>query len=588
MGTERRGARDRVSITMDMDTDSLKMDWEKGVTIGTNAFKAMAERVAELEPDCEYLATLEFAYGNVLLLEGLGILTPEFALSFAEAVNANRDVAWTLTPEARQSKLGVSVAQRVYRIQPEDRAEPYPGSPRSPPPSSYRMDAEGVVDLDGPWTPGTTVVDTDMDADEARLPVYDRGAGLYTGLTEFGHWVTARDEYDDLLSKERFESFARFITGTSGNQALLATGSVLVLVGADFLPATVRAVGIAAGGVVLRRSARRLGTAGQRQHVAEAGAVGVAAGLGQLASAFPTLEGFVAAIRAALTEPAGFTGPFYRFAENVAYRVGPQLHRLPFFGFDAITGEQAIHATRLQLAGYLGQRTVQTILKWPLLTQFVLALTEHRQTLAIGTILSTFYYYFGYHHAHRYVPSRQRYYLAINSAKAFAAKGKLLRGRMKALDKKIALYPKYWPPPAGRGRGAPAPIPNPAKARDQGKSAGIGGRLTNIQTERASLQFTPVLQADVWQRGGPAPGRGGPPNQCPRTPRGKAVKAGDDDLEKACCDVDDLVTRLLAVEVEIDNLEAAVDQEMQNFGIPLQSSLDGWSVVDQAFAKLGV
>lgn len=549
------------------------------VKVATFAFESLAYRVAEHEPDCEYLGALEFAYGNVLLLEGLGILTADFARRFAEAVDANRAVAWTMTSEARQTKLDLNIAQRVYRISPEDRPASYPRSPKT---SSRRVDPEDmkmedVVDLDGPWTPSTTVVDTTADADEAAVPAYDTGPGLYDGLTALGHWVTENDEGDDLLSKDRFQSFARFITGTTANQALLATGSVLVIIGSDFLPAPVRGVALAAGGIVLRRSAR-IATHGTRQHVADAGTLGAAAGLVQIASALPTIDGFVTALRAALTEPAGLFGVGHRLAENLASWVGTN--------FLGTTSEQAIHATRLWLARYLSVRGVREILDWPLLTQAILGLAASRQVLAVGTVASTLYYYFGYHHANRYVPSRQRYYLAINSAKVFADKEKLLRKRIKDVGKKIALYPARWPPAAGAGA-PPAPV-NPAILRDKALSVGITNRLTNIVVARQTLaaQNPTVPAAEAWVRGGPAPGQGGNPNQCPRIPRGQGVQAGDLDLEKKCCDVDDLVTRILAVEVEIDNLQAQADQELANFGIQIASSIDTWSVVDEVFAKL--
>lgn len=190
-------------------------------------------RVETHKPDCEYLAHLETANAHVMMLEAIGVVTPAFAKRFKGAVDVNVEVAMGyMTPEAREAKLRPGARQYVYEIQANDMS--MDGAMASPsryfvPTTPKKQGSKLNMDVD------PMKLSAPADPDEARVPAYDRGDGLYDGLTELGRWVVVNDDDNALLDKDRWKSFTRFVTGTYTNMALLSAGSIVVVAAADFI-----------------------------------------------------------------------------------------------------------------------------------------------------------------------------------------------------------------------------------------------------------------------------------------------------------------------------------------------------------------
>ena len=253
-----------------------------------SALNGLHQRTSEAPIDCEYVATLEATNAYVAYLAGIGIVTEKFATKFAEAVELNKRAAMTMTAEARQTKLSPGDTEEIYLIEPEDR--PSKGARRGSYGDFFVSAKDSGADVydDGELTPRTESASTG-----ARLPVYDDFPGAYDDLEELGDWVTAGDDWDTLLSWDRIRSFGRFINGTHTNRAIVAAGTGIMLMGADFINPYVRAALFGGAAWALARSARRATAQAEDNDLAE-----WAAGLG--AGGFAT---FAVALQQALTPP---------------------------------------------------------------------------------------------------------------------------------------------------------------------------------------------------------------------------------------------------------------------------------------------
>ena len=105
-----------VEVTLD---ELRKRDNRDVVAGGTMAFGTLVDRTERYQPDCEYLAELELANGYVIILQSMGIVTPEFAAKFADAVDYNVRTAMTkMTAEERENELVMREEQYVYVVPP--------------------------------------------------------------------------------------------------------------------------------------------------------------------------------------------------------------------------------------------------------------------------------------------------------------------------------------------------------------------------------------------------------------------------------------------------------------------------------------
>ena len=391
-----------------MDPDELLAgDNSNAFLQAVRGYETMNNRVELLKPDCEYLAALEAANGYVVFLGGVGIVTADFVTSFTDAVDKNVRAAMTMTAEARQTKLVMDNDQYVYSILPNDKAVPDALAPLD----TTVLPKSNNTSEDGPWTPAT-VITTMVDADEDARPRYDRGDNLYEGLTEMGVWITRNGHRrNDLLSLDRWRSFARFVAGTSSATLLLATSSAIIVAGIDIIPWQVQVALIGIGALWIRRSARQV-TAGRARNMAtDVGAFAVAGGAIGTVTATSRFKDFVTALQTALRRPTGDTymAAGRRLRERIAHAAG---------------GEEAVHNDRLFRGAQEGDAGVRNVMNEDYSRWFLGLLLANRQAIAAALVAGNLYYYFGYHHANRYVPNRQRYYLAINSASVFERRWK--------------------------------------------------------------------------------------------------------------------------------------------------------------------
>lgn len=586
-----------VEVTLD---ELRKRDNRDVIAGGTLAFGTLVDRTERYQPDCEYLAELELANGYVIILQSMGIVTPEFAAKFADAVDYNVRTAMTkMTAEERENELVMREEQYMYAVPPSDDdaaskrlydvVDSIFVSPNKKPraPSRSEEDARDgatklVLDAPDQVPLGMEAEDPDL----TRVPRYDRGEGVYEGLTKLGRWVTSNDENDLILGWDRFKAFSRFITGSTTAMTATAVGTLVVVASLDFLPWQARAVLLGASGVVLGIAGRRTRSAMNLQTGGVTGGLISVLTIPMVAIG-PSLKDFIDALLVACTPvtPSGWLdvrGWIVQGMEWAAYHFPDKLAWI--FGLN--NGEVGRAEVRLLNAAWTHVHRVLEVLKHPWLLALIKGLVAWKQTLSLVAIAGGFYYYFGLHYAHRYVPGRQKHYLALNSVKAFSDAEKKARKKLKRAGDLIA---QVKPTVGAAGAMMRRMIAQDQQALERRK-AGISTRLGDITSDREDLVIGPVAAADVWRRNHPGlqrrRGRNDP--SCPaRSPRGQAVNAGDPDYEKACCDVDALIQRFSAVEAQIDQLRVDAQQKLAQYNIQIASCAGGEiSVVDEVFAKL--
>lgn len=505
-------------------------------------------RVEKHKPDCEYLVHLENANAHVMMLEAIGVVTPAFAKRFTGAVDLNVEVAMAyMTPEAREAQLRPGARQYVYEIKandmPEDVAMASPS--RYFVPSTPKKKGSGLAMDTDPMK-----LSAPADPDEARVPVYDRGDGLYDGLTELGRWVVVNDDANALLDMDRWKSFARFVTGTYTNMALLSAGSIVVVAAADFIPTPLRLALLGAGGFFLKRSARRALNGRWRQQAEDGVALVVAAGA--LEGVRLRIEDIVETLRVVLQDPEpGPWGWRQRFREWLATKMPREIPLFGYFG----GGEDGVANERLATAAQRGVLAVKRVLESNRVTRFLVGALANRYVLGVGVVGATLLYYAGYHHSGRYIPNRQRYYLGINSAKRLKAQTQALRSRLDQSDDQIGVL---------RGRLPSVEDAKEALRRAKEDNQGVPAAETNVRNtkddKRAGERVIKEFNEEKVRI----------KNRLNAIDRERAAVApDDDDLQPACAAVDALVVRILdekdnQVPAYIRRLDAAVALAVQD------------------------
>ena len=503
-----------------------------------SALDGLHQRTSEAPIDCEYVATLEATNAYVAYLAGIGIVTEKFATKFAEAVELNKRAAMTMTAEARQTKLSPGDTEEIYLIEPEDR--PSKGARRGSYGDFFVSAKDSGADVydDGELTPRTESASTG-----ARLPVYDDFPGAYDDLEELGDWVTAGDDWDTLLSWDRIRSFGRFINGTHTNRAIVAAGTGIMLMGADFINPYVRAALFGGAAWALARSARRATAQAEDNDLAE-----WAAGLG--AGGFAT---FAVALQQALTPPpAGLGGMWHRFQEKFAETFD-----------DDVVGARLFSPLANHIPG------IQVIRNDPLLVQTIRAIVGARHWLAAGTALGFLTYFCAFHHACRYVPSRQRYYLHVNRLDIFQKYIDDMKACLNRIKTKIDMYPPM----------ADVPAPNGRMVRPSHDAQRVWNTDKRNHTQQAN-QFKDDLD-DIYARR--------------RNVNDDATT--NDELEQACVTVNRYMNDMRAMERQIQRLAATVRAKLLTFNpaIRLRDAICprthprlNASVVEEVFAKLAL
>jgi len=494
-----------------------------------SALNGLHQRTSEARIDCDYVATLETANTYVAYLAGIGVVTDKFAADFAEAASLNKDAAMTMTAEARQTKLSLGITEELYLIELED----WP-SKRAPRTSygDFFVSAKGssVNADDGELTPRTEFKSTG-----ARLPVYDDFVGAYEGLTEMGNWVTANDALDDLFSLDRFRSFARFINGTHTNRAIVAAGTGIMLMGADFLPPYLRAALFGGSAYIMTRAARRAVNQAAENELAQ-----WAAGLG--AGGFTA---FLAAMQQVLTPPPEEPQWWWQ-------RI--------WHGFAAWWDGNPVGAGIFSdWANHIPG--IERIRNSQFLMQAATTIYTSRHTLAVSTLLGFVTYYAAAHHSWHYVPSRQRYYLHINRLEIFEKYTDDLKACLNRIKAKIKRYQPMPDVPAPNG-GMRRPSHDAQRVWDTDKR----------NHEMDAEQYGDDLDAILRRR---------------RDVNDDADT--HDELEQACRDVNRFMNDLRAKERQIQRLAARVRAKLASFVPPIHVPPicpTNASVVDEVFAQL--
>ena len=602
-----------------------KHDHGKVVAHAVKAAANTIDLVERYQPDCDYLAMLSTANGYVEFLAGIGIVTEAFAKQFANAVDQNLSIAMTkMTSEERQRELVMGEEQYTYRVgsgasaSANEPAKRIAGDDLShlfvtPQRARNRAhdesgsdDDDGLEDvLDVPTTPvlqktdvreGKTAMQAPGDADEEAVSRYDQGPGLYDGLTEMGRWVTANDLRDDLLSKDRWLSFVRMVTGTFTGATLLSAGTIVVVAALDMIPWPVRAGMIGLGGLGLRYAARRGQSRARTEARALGGDFGATVATLIVQGGQQVLTDLVRAYQVTLREGRVLQG-YGWVREQIARYAGPYLAQLPF-GIGRWMGDPGIALGEVRLSNAAGVAAyAKRVLENPWMRSLVTTLAASRYFLAGATVAGSLFYYFVPHHATKYVPNRQKYYLGINSAKTFnRLKGKQ-DDKLNNINDLIGLIrpgPDVAADPGDTDAVRAAALAT-RRARSlehaqlNARRVGISNRLAQILSDREAVTITPTPAAVIApQPFQPAPPGAPPPvlPPCPRNPRGPGAIAGEPDLEKACCDVEALVLRYRVVCVEIQQLELDVRWSLAANNIQINSCYGDVSVVDEVFAKL--
>jgi hypothetical protein len=524
-----------------LDLDGLRayiLDDSKEMRECWSALNDLHKRTSEVPIDCEYVATLEATNAYVAYLAGIGILTEKFATKFAEAVELNKRAAMTMTAEARQTKLSPGDTEEIYLIEPEDR--PSKGARRASYGDFFVSAKDSGADVydDGELTPKTESASTG-----ARLPVYDDFPDAYDDLEELGDWVTAGDEWDTLLSWDRIRSFGRFINGTHTNRAIVAAGTGIMLMGADFINPYVRAALFGGATWALARSARRATAQAEDNDLAE-----WAAGLGA-----GGVAAFAVALQQALTPPpAGPLGTWQRLRERLVGAVDGD-----------VVGARLFSALADRIPG------LQTIRDSAFLVETIRAIVGARHYLAAGTALGFLTYFCAFHHSCRYVPSRQRYYLHVNRLDIFQKYIDDMKACLDRIKTKIAMYP-------------PMPdvlAPNGRMVRPSHDAQRVWNTDKRNHAQQAN-QLKDDLD-DIYARR--------------RNVNDDA--ATNDELERACVTVNRYMDDMRAMERQIQRLAATVRAKLLTFNppIPLPRAICpqthprlNASVVEEVFAKLAL
>jgi len=600
-------------------------DHGKVVAHAVKAAAKTSDLVERYQPDCEYLAQLAAANGYVEFLAGIGIVTEAFAEQFAKAVDQNLSIAMTkMTSEERQRELVMGEEQYTYLVgsgadasadEPAKRmagddlshlfVTPQRARNRARYGSESDDDDELEEDLNVPTTPVfkqpdarevKTAMQAPGDADEEAMSRYDQGPGLYDGLTEMGRWVTANDLRDDLLSKDRWMSFVRMVTGTFTGATLLSAGTIVVVAALDMIPWPVRAGMIGLGGLGLRYAARRGQSGARTQARARGGDFGAFAATLIVQGGQQVLTDLINAYQVTLRDGRVQQGLGW-VREQIAIHVGPHLARIPGF-IGRWMGDHRVALGEVRLSNAAGVAAyAKRVLENPWMRTLVTTLAANRYFLAGATVAGSLFYYFVPHHATKYVPNRQKYYLGINSAKTFERlKGKR-DAQLKNINDLIGLVRPG--PDVAANPGDPPAVRAAALAARRARSleharlnahrVGISNRLAQIVSDREAVTKDPTPAAVIApQPFQPAPPGAPPPvlPPCPRNPRGPGAVAGAPDLEKACCDVEALVLRYRVVCVEIERLELDVRASLAANNIQINSCYGNVSVVDEVFAQL--
>ena len=605
-----------------------KHDHGKVVAHAVKAAANTIDLVERYQPDCEYLAQLATANGYVEFLAGIGIVTEAFAEQFAKAVDQNLSIAMTkMTSEERQRELVMGEEQYTYlvgagasasanepakRVAGDDLSHLFVTPQRARNRAQYESesddDDDGLEDVpDVPMTPvlkkpGVREVKTAMqapgDADEEAVSRYDQGPGLYDGLTEMGRWVTANDLRDDLLSKDRWLSFVRMVTGTFTGATLLSAGTIVVVAALDMIPWPVRAGMIGLGGLGLRYAARRGQSGARTEARARGGDFGAFTATLIVQGGQQVITDLIMAYQATLRPARVGGGPMAWLRDQIATHLGPIFAQLPWYlgGGYFQDPETGLAYVRLSNAAEVAPYATR-VLKTPWMRTLVTTLAANRYFLAGATVAGSLFYYFIPHHATKYVPNRQKYYLGINSAKTFKRLKKDRDDELKNINDLIGLIRPG--PDVAADPGDPAAVRAAAlearRARNlehaqlNARRVGISNRLARILRDREAVTKDPTPAAVIApQPFQPAPPGAPPPvlPPCPRNPRGPGAREGAPDYEKACCDVEALVIRYRVVCVEIEQLELDVRGSLAANNIQINSCYGNVSVVDEVFAKL--
>lgn len=593
-----------------------KHDHGKVVAHAAKAAANTIDLVERYQPDCEYLAQLATANGYVEFLAGIGIVTEAFAEQFAKAVDQNLSIAMTkMTSEERQRELVMGEEQYTYRVgsgasadanEPAKRmagddlshlfVTPQRARSRAHDESGSDDDDDDGLDV----REGKTAMQAPGDADEEAMSRYDRGPGLYgdgaVGLTEMGRWVTANDFSDDLLSKDRWLSFVRMVTGTFTGAALLSAGTIVVVAALDMIPWPVRAGMIGLSGLGLRYAARRGQSGARTEARARGGDFGAFVATLIVQGGQQVLTDLIRAYQVTLRDARIMGGPMAWLREQIAIYAGPHLAAIPgpigrWMGNPGIALGEVRLSNAAEVTAY-----AKRVLENPWMRSLVTTLAASRYFLAGATVAGSLYYYFIPHHATKYVPNRQRYYLGINSTKTFKRLKKDRDDELKNISDLIGLIRPgpdvVAPPGAGAAVRAAAQATRQTRniqyTRLNARRVGISTRLAQILRDREAVTIDPTPAAAIARppfRPPPPPPQGAQP-PCPRNPRGPGAVAGAPDLEKACCDVDALVLRYRTVCGEILQLELDARASLAGNNIQINSCYADVSVVDEVFAKL--
>jgi hypothetical protein len=626
LGGARRLESDEQTETLTLE-ELKKHDHGKVVAHAVKAAANTIDLVERYQPDCEYLAQLATANGYVEFLAGIGIVTEAFAEQFAKAVDQNLSIAMTkMTSEERQRELVMGEEQYTYlvgagasasanepakRVAGDDLSHLFVTPQRARNRAQYESesddDDDGLEDVpDVPMTPvfkkpGVREVKTAMqapgDADEEAVSRYDQGPGLYDGLTEMGRWVTANDLRDDLLSKDRWLSFVRMVTGTFTGATLLSAGTIVVVSALDMIPWPVRAGMVGLGGLGLRYAARRGQSGARTEARARGGDFGAFTATLIVQGGQQVLTDLIMAYQVTLRPARVGGGPLAWLSEQIARYAGPYFARIPW-GIGERMGDPGIALGEVRLSNTSGVAPyAKRVLETPWMRTLVTTLAANRHFLAGATVAGSLFYYFIPHHATKYVPNRQKYYLGINSAKTFKRLKKDRDDELKNINDLIGLIRPG--PDVAADPGDPAAVRAAAlearRARNlehaqlNARRVGISNRLARILRDREAVTKDPTPAAVIApQPFQPAPPGAPPPvlPPCPRNPRGPGAREGAPDYEKACCDVEALVVRYRVVCVEIEQLELDVRGSLAANNIQINSCYGNVSVVDEVFAKL--
>jgi|SaaInlV_125m_DNA_1040241.scaffolds.fasta_scaffold07092_3 hypothetical protein len=489
----------------------------KLMKVAKETLDGLHERTKGKKIDCEYVAKLETANTQVAFLAGIGVLTDRFAADFAKAVADNKRVAMRMTRKARQTKLVIKEEQYVYHVALED-------LPASQGLAALRVDKVQDPD-DGTATPMTVLAG----GTGALIEGVDTHQGAYDDLEPMGRWVTANDPFGALLSPDFHRAFWRFITGTWENQALLAAGTGLVVMGMDFMHPLLQSALLGAAGLSFARAIKNTIRDAASRGASTVG--GYLAGLVGTAGA-GVIGRTVYAVRVAMRRPPWyqrFLSPFTWLTERVAA---------------LIDGHE--YGARLIAAGE------RFFTQDPMLMELLGVFINGRHAIATVVGAAFVVYYAAGFYTHQYVPSRQQFYLRINDAAVFTDKVGKEEECLDAINRNLE---NLWP-------GENPNHPWPRRRRDRVTKARFERELARCEREardiRAERQGVNDATTDT------------------------------DEREDICETVDDLVDRLGQLQEDVEALADNVSRELRTtFRVRNAEDCEAvGSVVDDVFSKL--